>query len=61
MEIVKQAFAAKREQSQGNSILLFDELYHSGATVSAIAELLKRGQGQGGSPAHARAFQLGKT
>jgi hypothetical protein len=41
MEALTDACAVSREQSEGKSILLFDDLYRSGATVSAIRELLK--------------------
>ena len=41
METLKDAFAVAPEQTEGKEILLFDDLYRSGATVSAITALLK--------------------
>ena len=42
MEALKEAFAVSREQSEGKSILLFDDFCRSGATVGAITELLRK-------------------
>ena len=39
MEALKDAFAVSRGQTEGKSILLFDDRYRSGASVSAITEL----------------------
>jgi predicted amidophosphoribosyltransferase len=38
---LKDAFAVGLEQTKGRSLLVFDDLHGSGATVRAIAELLK--------------------
>jgi predicted amidophosphoribosyltransferase len=43
-EILKDAFAVDTEKTEGKRLLLIDDLYRSGATVSAIAQLLT-GQG----------------
>ncbi|MGH9662924.1 MAG: ComF family protein, partial [Bryobacteraceae bacterium] len=42
MEALKGAFAISSEQTKGKNLLLFDDLHGSGATVRAVAELLKR-------------------
>jgi competence protein ComFC len=47
-EALKDAFAVAPEQTAGKTLLLFDDLYGSGATVSHIAEVLKN---QGGAKA----------
>ena len=47
-EALKDAFVAGRGQTAGKSLLLFDDLYGSGATVSHIVEVLKD---QGGAKA----------
>ncbi len=47
-EALRDAFAVKAEQTRDKSLLLFDDLFGSGATVSHIAEVLK---GQGGAKA----------
>lgn len=39
-EILKDAFAVDTEKTEGKRLLLIDDLYRSGATVSAIAQLL---------------------
>jgi predicted amidophosphoribosyltransferase len=39
-EILKDAFAVDATKTKGKSLLLMDDLYRSGATVSAIAKLL---------------------
>jgi predicted amidophosphoribosyltransferase len=41
MEALKDAFTVQPAQTGGKNLLLFDDLYRSGATVSAITELLK--------------------
>jgi predicted amidophosphoribosyltransferase len=41
MEALKDAFTVQPAQTSGKNLLLFDDLYRSGATVSAITELLK--------------------
>ena len=41
METLKDAFTVQPAQPCGKNLLLFDDLYRSGATVSAITELLK--------------------
>ena len=38
--LLKDAFAVDRDQTGGRSVLLFDDLYRSGATASAITRLL---------------------
>ena len=47
-EALKDAFAVEQEQTAGKELLLFDDLYGSGATVSHIVEVLKN---QGGAKA----------
>jgi predicted amidophosphoribosyltransferase len=47
-EALKDAFAVAPEQTAGKTLLLFDDLYGSGATVSHIVEVLKN---QGGAKA----------
>ena len=47
-EALKNAFAVAPEQTAGKNLLLFDDLFGSGATVSHIAEVLKN---QGGAKA----------
>lgn len=47
-EALKDAFTVAPEQTAGKNLLLFDDLYGSGATVSHIAEVLKK---QGGAKA----------
>jgi competence protein ComFC len=47
-EALKDAFTVATEHTTGKSLLLFDDLYGSGATVSHIAEVLKT---QGGATA----------
>lgn len=44
VEVLEGAFSVSPEHTKGKKLLLFDDLYGSGATVSAITELLK-GQG----------------
>lgn len=39
-EILKDAFAVNPEKTRDKRLLLFDDLYRSGATVSTIARLL---------------------
>jgi len=39
-EILQGAFAVDEARTRGKRLLLFDDLYRSGATVSTIAELL---------------------
>jgi predicted amidophosphoribosyltransferase len=41
MEALKDAFTVQPAQTSGKNLLLFDDLYRSGATVTAITELLK--------------------
>jgi competence protein ComFC len=41
-EALKDAFAVATEQTNGKNLLLFDDLFGSGATVSAIVEFLKK-------------------
>jgi competence protein ComFC len=41
MEALRDAFTVQPAQTSGKNLLLFDDLYRSGATVSAITELLK--------------------
>jgi len=48
VEALGGAFSVSPEHTKGKSFLLFDDLYGSGATVSAITELLK---GPGGAKA----------
>jgi predicted amidophosphoribosyltransferase len=48
MEALKDAFTASPEQAAGKTLLLFDDLYGSGATVGHIVEVLKN---QGGAKA----------
>jgi predicted amidophosphoribosyltransferase len=43
LEALKGAFSVSPEHTQGKSLLLFDDLHGSGATVSAITEALKAG------------------
>jgi competence protein ComFC len=47
-EALKDAFTAAPDQTKGKTLLLFDDLYGSGATVSHIVEVLKN---QGGAKA----------
>lgn len=47
-EALRDAFTVATDQTTGKSLLLFDDLYGSGATVSHIAEVLKT---QGGATA----------
>ena len=47
-EALRDAFAVTTDQTAGKTLLLFDDLYGSGATVGNIAEVLK---GQGGAKA----------
>lgn len=47
-EALKDAFTVAAEQTTGKRLLLFDDLYGSGATVSHIVEVLKN---QGGAKA----------
>ena len=42
MDTLRGAFAVSAGQTKGKNLLLFDDLHGSGATVRAIAELLKR-------------------
>jgi competence protein ComFC len=44
-EALKDAFAVAPEQTKGKNLLVFDDVYGSGATVSAIVELLKKDGG----------------
>ena len=39
-EILKDAFSVSQHRTNGKRLLLIDDLYRSGATVSAIAQLL---------------------
>ena len=39
-ELLKGAFTANRDQTSKKRLLLFDDLYRSGATVNAIAKVL---------------------
>jgi predicted amidophosphoribosyltransferase len=39
--ILKDAFAVDRQLTEGKRLLLFDDLYRSGATVTAISHSLK--------------------
>ena len=41
-EALKDAFAVATEQTRGKNLLLFDDLFGSGATVRAIGEFLKK-------------------
>lgn len=44
-ELLEGAFTVDRDQSAGKSLLLFDDLYRSGATMNAVArELAKSGE-----------------
>jgi predicted amidophosphoribosyltransferase len=43
VEALEGAFSVSPEHTQGKSLLLFDDLHGSGATVSAITEALKAG------------------
>jgi competence protein ComFC len=43
VEALEGAFSSSPEHTRGKSLLLFDDLYGSGATVSAITEVLKAG------------------
>jgi competence protein ComFC len=44
-KLLERAFTVSREQSAGKSLLLFDDLYRSGATMNAVArELAKAGE-----------------
>jgi predicted amidophosphoribosyltransferase len=47
-EILKGAFCVDREKTRGKRLLVFDDLYRSGATAAAIARLLA---GEGGASA----------
>ena len=42
MAALEGAFAVDPGRTEGKEILLFDDLYRSGATVSAITNLLKK-------------------
>ena len=42
MRILKDAFEIRDPVVAGNSILLFDDLYRSGATLNAVSRLLQR-------------------
>jgi competence protein ComFC len=41
-EALKDAFAVAEDQTSGKNLLLFDDLHGSGATVGAIAQILKK-------------------
>jgi predicted amidophosphoribosyltransferase len=41
MEILKDAYHVTKQQVEGRKILLFDDLYRSGATLNAITQVLK--------------------
>jgi competence protein ComFC len=41
-EALKNAFAVATEQTKGKNLLLFDDLFGSGATVRAIVEILRK-------------------
>ena len=41
IEILKDAFAVARREVEGRNILLFDDLYRSGATLNAITQAFK--------------------
>jgi len=41
IEILKDAYAVARHEVEGRNILLFDDLYRSGATLNAITQALK--------------------
>ena len=41
MEILKDAYHVVKQQVEGRNILLFDDLYRSGATLNAITQALK--------------------
>jgi competence protein ComFC len=44
-KLLEGVFAANRDQTAGKSLLLFDDLYRSGATMNAVArELIKTGE-----------------
>jgi len=47
-EALKDAFTVAQDQTKGKTLLLFDDLYGSGATVSHIVDVLKN---QGGAKA----------
>jgi predicted amidophosphoribosyltransferase len=47
MEALEGAFSVSSEHTKGKKLLPFDDLYGSGATVSAITQLLK-GPGRSG-------------
>jgi predicted amidophosphoribosyltransferase len=40
LELLKDAFAAKNLLLKGKNVLLFDDLYRSGATLNAITRVL---------------------
>jgi len=42
MEALEGAFSVDPARAEGKEILLFDDLYRSGATVSTITNLLKK-------------------
>jgi len=46
--ILSDAFTVNTKETSGKRALLFDDLYRSGATMSAVARLLKSG-GQAGA------------
>lgn len=41
VEILKDAYAVAKREVEGRNILLFDDLYRSGATLNAITQSLK--------------------
>jgi len=41
MEILKDAFAIVKDEIEGKNIILFDDLYRSGATLNTITRTLK--------------------
>ena len=41
VEILKDAYAVAKREVEGRNILLFDDLYRSGATLNAITQALK--------------------
>lgn len=40
MKLLEDLYRVERAQTQGKSVLLFDDLYRSGATMNAVTELL---------------------